>query len=332
MSVTNTYTPVLLTGDGSEQDFDFGFKIFDASDLVVALVDPDTLVATAQAISTNYTVVIDTAAPGGTVTFLVPPPDGTLVSIRRDVPITQATDIPSGGLFREVQIENALDKEILIAQQLNEKIDRAILQNPYTAAITLVYPGAEANKIIGWDAAGTGLENKTLMDADAQAAAAAAAAEAATSAADAAAYAVEAASQAAIPRVVIIKAIADDETLTTGDGKAYFACPKELNGMNLVDVGASVLSKSLTGVIDISIERGRRTSATGALSYVDMLSVPISIDVGEYDSVNAATAPIISLTSDDIIAGTFIDVLRINVDGAGSAVLGCEARLSFHIP
>lgn len=199
MSISAAYEPELLTGDGSETDFDFDFRIFNSTDLVVALVDPDTLVATAQTLTTHYTVVINTVTPGGTVTFLTAPEDGVLVSIRRDVPITQETDIPSGGLFREAQIENALDKQTLVSQQLKELIDRSVVQSPYQTALSLTMPVAEANKVLGWNAAATGLENKNPMDADSAASAATSAdeAELAASAAETAQIAAESAASAA---------------------------------------------------------------------------------------------------------------------------------------
>lgn len=164
MSVSDTYEPVLTTGDGSEDEFDFDFLIFNDTDLEVALVDPDTLAATDQTLGVDYSVTIDTTTPGGTVTFDTPPEDGTLVSIRRNVPITQTTDIPAGGLFREVQIENALDKNVLIMQQLQEQIDRAILQSPYSSITGVVLPAPLADAFIGWNSAGDELENKTLVD------------------------------------------------------------------------------------------------------------------------------------------------------------------------
>lgn len=164
MSVTETYEPVLLETDGIETDFDFDFSVFDDTDVVVALVDPDTLVATAQTLGVDYTVTLNTSTVGGTVVFGTAPADGQLVSIRRDIPTTQGTDIPSGGLFRESQIENALDKAILLIQQLEESISRALLQNPYTTALGLELPAPEAGTVLGWNDAEDAFENKTLVD------------------------------------------------------------------------------------------------------------------------------------------------------------------------
>ena len=164
MSVTETYEPVLLETDGSETDFDFDFSVFEDTDVVVALVDPDTLVATAQTLGVDYTVTLNTSTVGGTVVFGEAPDDGQYVSIRRNIPTTQGTDIPSGGLFRESQIENALDKAILLIQQLEESISRALLQNPYTTALGLELPAPEAGTVLGWNDAEDAFENKTLVD------------------------------------------------------------------------------------------------------------------------------------------------------------------------
>jgi hypothetical protein len=159
MSVTETYEPVLLETDGEETDFDFDFSVFNDSDLVVALVDPDTLVATEQELGVDYTVTLNTSTVGGTVVFGEAPADEQLVSIQRDIPATQTTDIPSGGLFRESQIENALDKAVLLIQQLQEQVNRALLQNPYQEALDLVFPLPEAGSVIGWNEDGDALEN-----------------------------------------------------------------------------------------------------------------------------------------------------------------------------
>jgi len=164
MSVTETYEPVLLETDGIKTDFDFDFSVFEDTDVVVALVDPDTLVATAQTLRVDYTVTLNTSTVGGTVVFGTAPADGQLVSIRRDIPTTQGTDIPSGGLFRESQIENALDKMVLLIQQLEEQIARALLQNPYQETSSLELPAPEAGTVLGWNDAEDAFENKTLAD------------------------------------------------------------------------------------------------------------------------------------------------------------------------
>lgn len=181
MSVTETYEPVLLETDGSETDFDFDFSVFAGTDVVVALVDPDTLeVLDTPELGVDYTVTLNTSTVGGTVVFGTAPADDQLVSIRRNIPTTQSTDIPSGGLFRESQIENALDKAILLIQQLEESVSRALLQSPYSEALDLQFPAPVAGTVLGWNSAEDGLENKTLSGTGVMAIASQAQAEAGT--------------------------------------------------------------------------------------------------------------------------------------------------------
>jgi hypothetical protein len=133
-------------------------------------------------------------------------------------------------------------------------------------------------------------------------------------------------------RVVVLKAFAETETVIVVDGAIYFTCPTELNGMNLVAVGCSVYTTSSGAAPAVSIERGRRSAANGALTYADMLSTGLTIDAGEYDSANATTPAVIDATKDDIVVSTYVDIIRVNVDTAGTATAGLEVRLSFQLP
>lgn len=207
-TVTGTYTPVQLEADGVLVDFDFDFKVFSTADIDVSLVDQTTLVATAQVLGVDYTAVLSTSTEGGTITFTGAPADTNDVYMARDVAVTQPADIPSGGLFREVQIENALDRSIMISQQQQEAIDRAVLQNPFTTTIDVVMPLPEADKLIGWNADADGLENKVVIDADVQAAAEASAAAALVSETNSGVSETNAAASAAL-----IPLIADETAL-----------------------------------------------------------------------------------------------------------------------
>ena len=166
MAVTSDYAPVREEGNGSKVAFDFAFKIFNASDLVVSKLVRATDVATLQVLTTNYTVRINTDTDGGTVTYKVAPTALQDSFIQRVMDITQEADIPSNNLFREVQIENALDKATMVDQQLQEQLDRS-LQLPDTSLTTgLKLPEPEALKVLGWNAAADALENKDAIDAD----------------------------------------------------------------------------------------------------------------------------------------------------------------------
>lgn len=122
-------------------------------------------------------------------------------------------------------------------------------------------------------------------------------------------------------KTVCLKVIEDTATLTTGDGKMKWVVPVELNGMNLVTVGAHVFTVSSSGLPTVQIH-----NATDA---ADMLSTRITIDAGEKDSATAAAAAVIDTGADDVATG---DEIRIDVDVAGTSTTGLEVRLGFRTP
>jgi hypothetical protein len=122
-------------------------------------------------------------------------------------------------------------------------------------------------------------------------------------------------------RVVVIKVIADDTALATGDGKCYFTVPVELNGWNLVTVGAHVYTVSSSGTPIVQLHNLTDTA--------DMLSTRITIDANEKDSKDATAAAVIDTTHDDVATG---DEIRIDVDGAGTGTKGLEVRMGFRKP
>jgi hypothetical protein len=142
-TVTGTYTPTRVSTDGNTTAYSFSFAVPAQGDLVVQLVNStNTSSVTNQTLTTNYTVTLSKSTPGGHIDFLSAPAAGQYVQLSRDIAVTQPTDIPAGGLFREIQIENALDRNVLLLQQQQEQIDRAIkvplLSNDTTDYTTII--------------------------------------------------------------------------------------------------------------------------------------------------------------------------------------------------
>ena len=125
----------------------------------------------------------------------------------------------------------------------------------------------------------------------------------------------------AITKTLVVKTIPDDGILSTGDGKAHFTVPVELNGYDLVTVGAHVYTASTSGLPTFMVHNLTDT--------VDMLTTAITIDANENDSMNAATPPVIDTTNDDVVTG---DALRFDCDLAGTGTRGMEVRLGFRLP
>lgn len=111
-------------------------------------------------------------------------------------------------------------------------------------------------------------------------------------------------------------------SVSVGDGKGYLHIPAELNGYNLVEVHAMVITAGVTGTTDIQLH-----NVTDA---VDMLSVKITIDSGETGSETAATPATINAAAADVATN---DVIRVDVDAISTtAPKGLIVTMGFQLP
>lgn len=119
-----------LQGTGSQTAWPFTFKVFAASDVKVTIANSEG-VETQLAINTDYTVTLNSnqeTSPGGSVTYPVSGSAlavGSVLSIVGDVDYDQQLDIPSGGNFSPLALENQLDRATMQIQQLKEEVDRS---------------------------------------------------------------------------------------------------------------------------------------------------------------------------------------------------------------
>jgi hypothetical protein len=111
------------------------------------------------------------------------------------------------------------------------------------------------------------------------------------------------------------------DAITTGDGKAYWRVPSTLNGMDLVAVAAAVTTVSSSGAPTVQVHNVTQAA--------DMLSTAITIDASETDSATAATPAVIDTANDDVATG---DMLRIDIDAAGTGAKGLMVELQFRLP
>lgn len=118
------------TGNGSTTIFAFAFKIFQASDLMVVKWPITTEAETTLVLNTDYTVQMNAdqdASPGGTITLPVALPATHKVVITTSLQYLQSIAIANHGGFYPSVINAALDRITIFAQQLKEKIDRAVV-------------------------------------------------------------------------------------------------------------------------------------------------------------------------------------------------------------
>lgn len=119
-------------------------------------------------------------------------------------------------------------------------------------------------------------------------------------------------------RIAVMKVYNHDGALVAGNGAFYWTIPEQINGKNLVAVGAHVYTVSSSGAVTVMIH-----NLTDA---VDMLSTALTIDENEKDSSTAATPAVINTAVDDVATA---DEIRIDIDGAGTGAKGLEIRMAF---
>lgn len=118
-----------FTGAGTKT-LPFGFKIFAATDVFVALAESDGVASNNLTINTDYTVSMNAdqeTTPGGTVTLVNPLTEGQVVSVGTNVPYTQTTELTNYSRFPPEIINTALDRIVVQIQQLVEQLGRAVL-------------------------------------------------------------------------------------------------------------------------------------------------------------------------------------------------------------
>ena len=168
MTVSSTTNRKSYAGDGVTTSFATSPVVFvDTSDLTVYVVTDSTGAVATLVENTDYTVTggsgstgtVDTSAGYGA------PAVGETLLIVRNVPLTQATDLVNNDASDAEVVESAFDKVTMLAQQLSTKIDRSfVLSDSDTSGASLTVPSPSADKLIGWNAAADGLENKAPAD------------------------------------------------------------------------------------------------------------------------------------------------------------------------
>lgn len=104
------------TGNGVTTSFPYTFRIFKKSDLVVQVVDLNENI-TELILDTDYTVSGAGGYTGGNVVLAAPLNNGYQISISRDLPVTQETDLRNQGKFFAEVHEDAFDKLTMLIQQ-----------------------------------------------------------------------------------------------------------------------------------------------------------------------------------------------------------------------
>lgn len=155
-------------GNGAATSFAFTFKVFSTADISVVVAD-SAGVETALVLDTDYTVTLNAnqeTSPGGSVTYPISGSalqTGNSLVIVGDLPYDQPLDIPAGGNFNPVSIENELDRIVMQIQQLDERVDRSVTA-AVSSNISGVLPVPEAGELLGWDQTASAIVNYSIED------------------------------------------------------------------------------------------------------------------------------------------------------------------------
>lgn len=159
MTVTATASRVTYAGNGTTRTFPVPFYFLQNADLIVIRRTAPNIETTLR-LTTDYSVTGAGNAAGGSVTLITAPNTNQSVIIFRDPEVTQTTDYQANDPFPAETHERALDKLTMIAQRVRELVNRSFrLSDGYTGPATTIIPEPKGGNVIGWNTAGTQLQN-----------------------------------------------------------------------------------------------------------------------------------------------------------------------------
>lgn len=126
------------------------------------------------------------------------------------------------------------------------------------------------------------------------------------------------ASQIAATKSVSFKVFDDNDLVILGSGITRWRVPNDLDRWSLTDISSHVYTASTSGNVSVQIYNERSSQ--------NMLSTMSQIDVSGKDSANSSIPFVINSGAKMVNA---IDILRIDVSGAGVNARGLELALTF---
>lgn len=147
------------TGNGATTVYAYDFPIQATSQLRVIKGDTSSPpVETTLVEGVDYTVSGAGSASGGNVTLAVALTNLYHLTIKRVLTLNQLTDIRNQGAFFPEIHEDAFDQFVMMLQQMQEQIDRALTFQPTSTKTGYAMPDPVALKAFRWNAAATEVE------------------------------------------------------------------------------------------------------------------------------------------------------------------------------
>lgn len=152
-----------FSGNGSTTSFPFSFKIYTKNDIAVTRTDSYGNLTT-LVLDSDYSVAVNAnqdVSPGGTVTYPISGTalaTGSTLTIGGNLAYAQTTQLPSGGAYNAQNVEAALDRLTILAQQLLEAQSRS-LALPVSSSASPQLPFPSASRFLAWNEAADQLQN-----------------------------------------------------------------------------------------------------------------------------------------------------------------------------
>ena len=156
MTISSETTRQTFLGNGVQSVFTYTFLLPTAGQYLLYYTDEDGTISLVS--QSDYTVSGVGNPAGGSLTYLrggSPIDSDTSITLVRDIPYTQGTELNNQGAYYPQVIEAALDRIVEQIQQLNTEMDlafRAPLTNPVVARVPT--QDVRANTWAYWDADG----------------------------------------------------------------------------------------------------------------------------------------------------------------------------------
>lgn len=132
MTVSTVVNHEQYDGNGTTTTFPYRFRVLKSSHMVVTVVDTAGLVSTLQ-LGTDYDITGVGQVSGGNVILKSPLQDGWKISLDRDLPAVQETDLRNQGRFFAETHEDAFDYLTMLIQRLGSQFTLSLRKPTFIA-------------------------------------------------------------------------------------------------------------------------------------------------------------------------------------------------------
>lgn len=168
MTVPASYSRCVVVGNGITQGFALPIQARDPETITVRMLYDGVWTTLAQ--PHDYSVSVSENG-FATVVMNDAPPPGAIVVFQRISPRTQETDFINGASLRAETLENSLDKMVLLLQEIDDTLQRAVkleIDAPYVDPPPYTVSQPDPGKLLVAKADGSGWEHKALSELNSQ--------------------------------------------------------------------------------------------------------------------------------------------------------------------